>query len=369
MSHETALIIIDSGFSQQAIDRARRVIAINDLPSGRVVIGNPTVSAEDLAEFAGDSLHHGTIVLERLMDRVPDMPVILVRALGERGSSFMRTSWNDDGTIAEQGWTEGYRWAVDLCRKLGMRSVANCSFGAFIHASDGTGWEAHQVSKETGPGKPNHIMVVAAGPGDGRAQHASWRQLPGETIPVSVQQREDAKYNLWSASEKGALWQLTVYLNGEEQFTIDSRNVPRNLWNQRKQQTFTVRGEGRVDLVMHVDSTGTTDDGVNEGALRFDVWAPSDMSACFLSRIDLTLISEPAIFSEVIAVGLRRGVYAENQTQEGVKPEVLLPGGEQISFRIPEVVAEIARMLRDSAEDLDVVAVRNRLGKYPKLNS
>jgi hypothetical protein len=368
MSHETALIIIDSGFSQQAIARARRVIAINDLISGRVVVGNPNVSEEDLAEFAGDSLHHGTIVLERLMDRVPDMPVILVRSLNEGESLFARTTWNDDGTIAQQGWTEAYRWAVDLCRKLGMRSVANCSFGAFIHASDGTGWEAHQVSQETGPGKPNHVMVVAAGVGDGRPQHASWRQLSGETIPVSVQQFGDAKYNLWSAAENGALWQLTVMLNGEELFTIDSRNVPRNMWNQRRQQTFTVRGEGRVELVMHVDRTGTTDDGINEGALRFDVWAPSDMSALFLNRVDLTLISEPAIFSEVIAVGLRRGVYAENQTQEGVKPEVLLPGGEQISFRIPEVVAEVARMLRDSAEDLDVDLVRARLGKYPKLS-
>ena len=31
--------------------------------------------------------------------------------------------------IATRGWTEAYLWAVELCRKLGIGSVANCSFG------------------------------------------------------------------------------------------------------------------------------------------------------------------------------------------------------------------------------------------------
>jgi len=47
---------------------------------------------------------------------------------------------------------------------------------------------------------------------------------------------------------------------------------------------------------------------------------------------------------------------------------VLLPGGEQISFRIPEVTAEVARMMSESDEPLDVDAVRQRLGKYPDLS-
>jgi hypothetical protein len=363
MKNETALIIIDTGFSQHAMATAKRIIAINDLskPDSGIVVGDPYVSEKDLAAFAGDPIHHGTIVLERLMARLPDAPVILVKAL-DANKSFMRTQWGHDGGIARQGWSEGYRWAVALCRRLGMRSVTNCSFGAFIHASDGTGWEAHQVQQETGPGKPNHIVVVAAGPGDGRAQHASWKQLPGETIVSS-----DTKYNLWSAREDGAHWLLTVRLNGHDLFTVDSRNVPPNMWNQRKQQTFHVRGSGRVQLAMQLRKSGTTDDGINEGALRFDVWVDGTMSASFLNRIDPTLISEPAIFAECIAVGLRRGVYAPDQRQLGAKPEVLLPGGEQISFRIPEVVAEVARMLRDSDADLDVDAVRARLGKYPDL--
>jgi hypothetical protein len=139
------------------------------------------------------------------------------------------------------------------------------------------------------------------------------------------------------------------------------------MWNARKQHTFTVHGEGYVEFVMELFASGTTDDGINEGALRFDVWAPSDMTATFLNRIDHELISEPACFSEVIAVGLRRGVYAADQTVVGAKPEVLLPGGEQISFRTPEVTAEVARMLRDADGDLDVDEVRRRLGKYPAL--
>lgn len=368
MKHQTALIIIDSGFSQQALERAGKVLAVWDLSRDMKFEGDPYVPPEQLAQFAGDRLHHGTIVLERLMDRVPELPVILIRVMPEKDDFFIRTSWNERGEIDQPGWTEAYLWAVDLCRRRGFRSVANCSFGAFIHASDGTGWEAHQVSQATGAGKPNHIMVVAAGVGDGRAQHASWRHLTGETIPVTAYQKGDAKYNLWSGHEKGALWRLSVKLNGDEQFVVESSHVPKNMWNDRKQHTFTVHGEGYVEFVMELFASGTADDGINEGALRFDIWAPSDMTASFLNRIDQELISEPACFRECIAVGLRRGIYAANQTELGAKPEVLVPGGEQISFRTPEVTAAVARLLRDTAADLDVDDVRKLLGKYPQLS-
>lgn len=357
--NETALIVIDSGFSLESIRRAKRVIAVYDLRHEVAAIGSPTVPAETLARFAGDPMKHGSIVLDRLTSLLPDAPYILIRAFSDE-NSVLRTKWAG-GTIAREGWTEAYRWAVELCRKNGLRSVANCSFGGFIHAMDGTGWEAFQLAKETGPGKPNHIVVAATGPGDARSSHASWHHLPCETVTVNVRQEEASKYNLWT---KGGAWQLTVLLNGEVVQRADGRYIPENFWNHRQQLTFWVEGEGHVQFIIKREHGTATTCGDSASAQRFDVWIAAG-DAAFLNHVDPTLISEPAVFPNVLSAGLRSGTYCPTQMSTGSKPDVLLPGNGPISFRAPEVAAAIARLLMESAAGLDVDQVRSLLGKFP----
>lgn len=367
--NETALIVIDSGFSVEAIARAKRVIAIYDVPRGRKVVGEPVVSSDALAAFAGDPMHHGTIVLEKLLDVLPEAPVILVRAFGDN-NSVSRTEWAADGGIAREGWTEAYVWAVEVCRSKGLRSVANCSFGGFIHAMDGTGWESFQLAKATGPGMPNHVVVVAAGPGDGRASHASWKQLRNDTVTVSALQHRTSKYNVWAGKESDETpvdWTLTVMRDGDVLHFIDGAKVPENMWNQRRQSTFSIDGSGFVQFVMQRKSLGDTGGGDSEGILGFDIWLGNEGTGAFLDHVDSKMISEPAIFPHVIAVGLNVGIYAPDQTVVGAKPEVLVHGRGQVSFQTPRVTAKVAQLLMESEAGLDIDQVRERLGKYPDL--
>lgn len=371
---ETALVVIDSGFNTESIARARRVVAIYDLPAGVASIGSPTVSQAVLERFSDDPMKHGSLVLDKLTAILPDAPYILIRAFRRDKQILQRTEWSG-GRISTPGWCEAYRWAVDLCRKNGWRSVTNCSFGGFIHGMDGTGWEAFQLSHETGRGKPNHIVVAAAGAGDARASHASWSHLPCDTVTVKVVQKRDSMYNLWAARQaaEGACslglpsrqWLLTVKRDGRVLFHVDGTNVPFNIWNQRQQQTFWVHGQGSVELVFERRTGSDTACGDSQCAQRFDVWLTSDRSASFLNYVDPTLIAEPAIFPHVIAVGLRNGSYAPDQAAAGTKPDVLLPGAGPISFRAPELTAAIGRLLMESDTDLDVEQVRALLGKYP----
>ncbi len=244
--NETALIVIDSGFSKESIGRTGRVIAAYDLVKGRSLTGSPTLSAESLDAFAGDPLNHGSIVLDKLACLVPGAPFILIRALSA-DNHLCRTQWSS-GAVVRNGWTEAYRWAVNICRTNGLRSVANCSFGSFADGVAGSGWESFQLAQETGAGKPNHIVVAAA---------------------VS------------------------------------------------------------------------------------------------LDRADSVQISAPAVFPQVIGVGMRSATCAAEQMAPGKKPNVLLTGNGPVSFRIPEVTAAAARLLMETAVGLDVVQMSALVGKFP----
>jgi len=357
-----ALIVIDSGYSQTALERsAARVVGICDVYKWRTASGAPFVDAERLASFAGDPMNHGSIVLEKLATLAPEAPIVLVRAYGP-DVKLIRTTW-EEGRQAAPGWTEGYLWAVTLCKGLGLASVANCSFGGFTHAMDGTGWESFQLGQAIGSGKPGHALVAAAGPGDGRATHAAWVTLPGEQCRVEVLQKQTSSYNLWASGLARQDWLLEVWHGDRLLRSFAGQQVPLNFWNQRQQLTFSIEGSGEILLKLacpaisgHEESAGT----------RFDCWIEAGAGASFLNHVDPTLIAEPAVFPQVISVGLQSGSYAASQSWPDGKPDVLLPDGGVISFRLPEVTAAVATVLAGEPE-LDVDGVRARLGKYPRL--
>lgn len=352
---KTAVIIIDSGFNRAALSKCRNIVAVFDVDSGRSVVGDPVIDGADpvLDSFAVDALNHGSIVLERLLEACPDVPVVLVRAYG-RETRLIRTQWKN-GTKVKDGWVEAYLQAVELCKARGYSSVANCSFGGFTHAMDGTGWEAFNIGKVTGPGKPGHVMIAGAGPGDGRSVHACWSIAGGDKSIVHANQERSTMYSLWASAGASNEWILEVYLAGELKQVHQGRYIPLNLWNGRQQLTFHVEGVGEVTVVMRASS--------GEPA-RFDLWVVDGGSATFSNLVDITLVAEPAVFPNVIAAGLRAGTYANDQERLSAKPDVLMEGGGPISFRLPELVAFVAYAL-DENPQLDVDGVRALIGKFP----
>lgn len=330
-----ALIVIDSGFSWESLADANNILAVCDLEHGNIVCGSPFVENEALAQFAGDALNHGSTVLNNLRALAPKNPLILIRAF--RGDSLIRTTWNTDGSIATRGWTEAYLWAVELCRKLGIGSVANCSFGGLTHAMDGTGWEAFQLGK-AGPG---HLVVAASGPGDGRHVHASWQAQPGKIIRLEATQTASTAYNFWAGAPHQQWW-LRVSVNGTACALFKGEDLPGNLWNNRQQLKFEVPGEGQVTFEFVIPSAASE-------VVACDIWVMDQVSSRFNTDeyIDNRLVSEPAVFANVIATGLSKGSYADDQALAGSKPDVLVEGDGPISFRTPEVTARVAVLLAD----------------------
>jgi hypothetical protein len=353
MLGKAVFIVIDSGFSRESISGLTKVIGTGNLDDALFTVGAPFVDAEELNLFAGDPMKHGSIVLERLRELDPDAPFVLIKAYGP-DLRLIRTGWAD-GRQMSPGWTEAYLWAVELCRRVGLPSVANCSFGGFTHASDGTGWESFQLGHATGPGRSGHVVVAAAGPGDGRAVHASWMTAAGDSTTVEVYQAETSQYNLWSALPGVDGWTLEVRKDGQAVGYFQGAAIPVNFWNNRQQLMFTVHGSGHFQFVLRREGTA----GV---ANRFDCWVVGGAGAAFLNYVDPTLIAEPAIFPHVLSVGLRHGKYAPDQALPGGKPDVLLDGTGAISFRLPEVTALVARLLSVNP-GLDVEAVRALIGK------
>jgi hypothetical protein len=352
--NKLCVIVIDSGFSLESM-QGLKILAARDLASGTTIIGAPDLCAEQIDSFACDPLNHGSIVLERLGARLTDVSFILLRVFGS-DNSCIRTTWAN-GHIASDGWTEAYLWAVKLCAERGYKSVANCSFGGFVHAADGTGWEDYQLSQVTGVDKPGHVVVAAAGHGDGRAVHASWFAQPGESVWVSALQKESTSYNFWfGASNKP--WALTIRRNGDVVDTYSGSDIVGNIWNLRQQLALTVEGSGDVsfEFVLPVDG---------DESVRCDGWIRGG-AAWFHDHVDSLSVAEPAVFSEVIAVGLRLKSYSPDQLHPGSKPDVLLEGTGEISFRTPEVTAMVAQLMLLNP-DLDSVGVRNALMNiYPK---
>ena len=216
---------------------------------------------------------------------------------------------------------------------------------------DGTGWEAFRLGQHTGPGKGGHIVVAGAGSGDGRAIHASCLGDAGSFTDITARQKGSTTYNLWAGLQGPASqrWKLEVFLNEQKSGYFEGAELAANFWNNRQQLTFTVHGEGDVKFRLHAPE-----------ATRFDLWINHQDDAIFTSHADPDLIVEPAVFPEVIAVGLAAGRYACDQTEVDAKPEVLLSGSGPVSFRLPEVVSKIAAWLNEEPQ-LDVEAVRLRL--------
>lgn len=358
MKGRTAIIIIDSGFSREVLARARNnILAVHDVPSNTFVAGN---DRSRLDWFAGDVYqNHGTEVLARVLQRRPESPLLLVRAFGT-DKRLVRTEWTE-GRVTRTGWVEAYLQAVEFCRTQGLSSVANCSFGGYVHAMDGTGWEAFNIGKVTGKGNRGHIMISGAGPGDGRPTHASTSLWPGEERVINAWQDGDTHYNFWARRPEGA-WTLTVRMNGHTVFAVHSTDVPPNLWNGLKQQTLRLFGRG--DVQFHVTCPSVVADV--RSLLSFHCWVEGP--ALFANHVDPVAVAEPACLPSVIAVGLASSNYSPNQWLPGEKPDVLLPGGEQVSFRLPEVTVAVSRIL-DANANLDVDGVRALLGKMPNLMS
>jgi hypothetical protein len=360
VKRKAAVIIADTGFSEDSLAGARRILGCYDLVKRRVIIGDPYVGdATDLGAFAGDPSGHGSIVLERTLAQDADVPLVLIRS-HDPMEGIIRTSWLD-GKPAADGWTEAYLWAVRLCRLHKLASAANFSFGRIYHAADGTGWDAFQFAKVTGRGLPGHVVVAAAGPGDGRPVHASFGVAAETACAVDVEQDGDTSYNFWT-KVNGALdsnrqdaqddWILEVWRDGRLVLRQDGTQVPVNFWNGRKQVQFELKGAGKVALVVRMKH------GAREKR-DFECWLATG-NARFLNHVDGTYIVEPAAFASVIAVGLKAGSYAPDQESPDSKPDVLLDGGGPISFRLPEITVKVARML-EADPSLDSFQVKEKL--------
>ncbi len=407
MHDQSAVIIIDTGFSEESLRSVQKILAVINVANGRVDVGSPYLNWSDNAEvlslFAHDPTNHGSLVLKSLMALAPGLPVVLVRGYDEKGK-MARTVFQH-GKQVRPGWTEAYLKAVDICEERGLATVANLSFGGYHHALDGSGWESHCLAQVTGADKPGHVVVAGAGAGNGSAIHSSWRVETGASVDVTAFQSAPSVYNLWCAAEAGTPhsddWLLEVFLNDRLVVQELSGHVMPNLWNNRKQICFRVPAAGHVRIrssrfwkggtngggsllggdflrrrssrkqsdgrrhglqaSQPVAAPGDSESRVKRDPLRFDCWiSQSENDAVFLDHKDAMAIAEPAIFPHVIAVGLKNGSYAEDQNQPGSKPEVLLPGDGPISFRLPEVVVQVAFMLAVNPS-LDVVAVRERL--------
>ncbi|MBU6453054.1 MAG: hypothetical protein KGS72_14815 [Cyanobacteria bacterium REEB67] len=161
-----AVIIIDSGFSCKSISSVRNLLGYWDLNSDFKVLGpglksqqGRSASLAEIVAFAasqgGDPLNHGSIVLEHLLADEPELPVVLVRAFDVSGTAI-KTGFLE-GRVSRPGWTDGYLWAQAVCLEQGYLTVANCSFGSFHHAMDGSGWESFQLGRVIGAGKAGPI--------------------------------------------------------------------------------------------------------------------------------------------------------------------------------------------------------------------
>ncbi len=401
MNERTAAIIIDTGFSLESLQSAEKIIAVLDVRTGSIVTGLPYLTwkhhSDALQAFAGDPLNHGSMVLQALMNESPNLPVILVRAYNNNG--MMRTTWNN-GKILNPGWTEAYLTAVHICRTFGLNSVANLSFGGYTHAADGTGWESHCLATVTGQGKSGHVVVAGAGTGTGASIHSSWRTDAGQTTEVHAQQKSTATYNFWCAAEETDPqyndWLYELFLDGNKLTEEYGANLIPNLWNNRKQVTFHVPGAGHVMIRTTrfgkqsdqlLTAPGRIKSIIPDGASpnfaspfhcakspllslirsadtnRFDCWINQlECDATFLDHKDAMLIAEPAIFPHVFSVGLLKGEYSIDQHRLAAKPDLLIEGDGPISFRLPEITAEIASMLSEDPT-MDVSAVRAQLWK------
>lgn len=362
MYRQTALIVIDSGFSRESLTGVN-VISYEDLLTQGRVVGDPQIDITSGAhdQFLGDPLRHGEQVLNALKERVsPGAPVILIKAVDREGR-MIRTQWRD-GKVIRRGWVDAYRWAVEECKRRGLLSVANCSFGGFVHAMDGTGWEAFQLGQAAGHG---HVVVAAAGPGSESSVHASWTLEPGECKTIESFQKGASSYNFWVSSKPRSTnqpcfsnrkWQLEVWSEDRLQRVDNGELIAANFWNRKQQLTLGVSAANAVTRFVWRNQSSST--------LKCDGWIVNE-NAAFLAHVDKRAIAEPAAFPVVIAVGFSNRLYSPNQRQLRSKPEILLRGDGMLSFRVPEVTARATRILSENPQftSKQVLAVLCQKGK------
>jgi hypothetical protein len=374
-----AVIVLDSGFARESLARVKNLLGYLDINSGISAVGQPMVEGqarELVLAMAQDPLHHGSIILERLLELDPDLPLVLVRGFAPEGG-LIRTRF-EQGQIASDGWTEGYLWAQNICAQRGYLSVANFSFGGFHHAADGSGWESFQLAKVVGPGKPGHLLAAAAGPGDWRAIHASLCLDGGSAEVVHGHQEGASTYNLWvnrffpatpvqtlagencpeteqlGAGEATRDFQIQARLNGQLVITFRGQDLVPNLWNDKQQLTFDLPGAGDVEIAITLAAGPSA---------RFDLFISREEGARFSDFVDSELVSEPAVLSQVIAVGLKNASYGSCYVKGVEKPEILLSGQGPISFRTPEVTFALTRLLAQDPT-LDAPSARAELHRH-----
>ncbi|MBX9724485.1 MAG: hypothetical protein K2X81_23950, partial [Candidatus Obscuribacterales bacterium] len=333
-------IVVDSGFSPESLPPRQNILGTWD-PTGEGVFNDP--------------LQHGSVVLSKLRDADPTAKFMLIRAYD--GNNNLAQTKFENGQIAQPGWTEAYLDAVSLAKQLKLPSVANCSFGEFSHAMDGSGWESYQLSKAIGQGKPGHVLVAAAGPGNGAARHASGVVDAGQSGEVNISQNGEAAFNLWMAKDAPNDWNLSVYEGNRKIHSVDGSQLEPNFWNNRQQITFRSHIDGAPARFVLSRS------GADPRPLPFDYFV-QEGKASFLDHVNPELISEPAVFPQVVAVGIKNLSYSPFQELSGHKPDVLLPGDGPVSFRTPEVTLAIGQLLK-SNPNLDAAKIQAILGKFP----
>jgi hypothetical protein len=337
---DVVYIVVDSGFNPESLPPKENILGVWD-PTGEGAFNDP--------------LHHGSVVLSKILEADPSAKFMLIKAY-DASNNLAQTRF-ENGQIARPGWTEAYLEAVSLADNLKLPSVANCSFGEFTHAMDGSGWESFQLSHAIGQGKPGHVVVAASGPGNGAPRHASGSVEAGNSAEVNISQNGEAAFNLWMGKDAPRDWNLSVYEGKRQIYNVDAGSVEPNIWNSRQQLTFRSQIEGEPSRIVLSRS------GTDPRPLSFDYWV-QEGKASFLDHVNPTLISEPAVFPDVLAVGIKNLKYSPTQFEPGQKPNVLLDGDGPVSFRTPEVTVAVGKMLRNNP-GLDALQIQKLLGKYP----
>jgi len=359
MSIATAALIFDSGFSQEVLSKVRQIAGYFDLITGFYVLGDPFLSAEQRAQItparSQDPFNHGTVILNTFCEQLPDCPVYLARVVSPT-NNVLRTVWHQ-GEIVQAGWTEAHLACVQHAIEHGMQTVGSFSWGGYESAMDDTGWERFQLGKVIGPGMKGHVVVAAAGEGTPKSagglksRHASWTVSATEETTVRVFQATTAEYNLWAndaedgrSTDSSRDWKLSIWRDGQFVQEHHARYLGDNLWNGKQQLSFAVVGRGNVEFRLTRWGQGRT---------AFNCWI-KDGAADFRDHQDPVEVIEPAVFSNVIAVGLNNVDYSPTQGQPGGKPEVILEDDQphrMLSFHVPEVAIRAVSLLRENAMD------------------
>jgi hypothetical protein len=331
-------IVIDSGFSPESLPPEPQILRTWDL-TGEGVFNDP--------------LQHGSVVLSKLRDADPEAKFILIKAYDSQ-NNLAQTQF-ENGQIARPGWTEAYLDSVSIAKQLKLPSVANCSFGEFTHAMDGTGWESFQLSKAIGTDKAGHVVVAAAGSGNGIARHASGTVESNASETVHISQNGEAAFNLWFGKDSPRDWNFSVFDGNRKIYSVDGSQLEPNFWNNRQQLTFRSQMENAATRFV------LSRNGNDTRPLSFDFYI-KEGPATFRDHVNPTLIAEPAVFPDVVAVGIKNLSYSNDQALAGQKPDVLLPGDGPISFRTPEVTARIGSLLKANPS-LDAKQIQALLAK------